>query len=202
MLIRRNNWPAFLAVAIFGPLLGAFLAAEFLALGPCPSGEGDDTVRRVKMEQAARSAEEKRDYDLQLPDGDHIALDEIAPERSVAVVVMKGPWCPVCKRQLKRLSDQMANIQAADATVVGLTSAGPERTRKLRKQLGLNLPILSDTSKNLLRDLDMWRKDACHAIPGVVFIDESGTITGVHRGRYPGKPQDEFVLDTLRSLSP
>lgn len=202
MLIRRKNWPAFLALAIFGPVLGAFLAVELLPISLCPSDAKRDSARQVDTERSETSADDEHsEHRLQLPDGDRVALDEIAPERSVAVVVMKGTWCPVCKRQLKRLSRQMGKLQSADARVVGLTHASPSQNHALREKLGLNFPILSDTSKDLLRDLDMWREGACHAIPGVVFIDESGAITRVHRGRYPGKPQDQFVLDTLQSLS-
>lgn len=204
MLIRRKNWPAFLVIAIFGPVLGAFLAVEFLPFSLCPKDRENDH-ERVQKQQTDRPESDSEDVaadeSLQLPDGDSIALDEIAPERPVAIVVMKGSWCPVCQRQLKRLSKQLRDVQSANAAVVGLTTAVPEQNRRLRQKLGLQFPILSDTSKDFHRRLDMWRDGACHAIPGVVFLDESGDIVKVHRGRYPGKPQDEFVLDTLRKLS-
>lgn len=203
MLIRRKNWPTFLFVAIFGPILGAFLATELGSFGLCSGEKGDSTTTQQQKVTEKDSDSEKRaaEGELQLPDGDSVSLGTIAPERTVAIVVMKGPWCPVCQRQLKRLSNQLHQVQSADAAVVGLTTAQPKRNRKLMEQLDLQFPILSDTSRDLHERLGMWREGSCHAIPGVVFLDESGGITKVHRGRYPGAPQDEFVLDTLRALS-
>jgi len=197
MIIRRKNWPAFLVVAIFGPILGAFLALQYLPVSLCPADDGKEASEapETSVQDSAEQAP------LQLPDGDRIALDEIAPERSVAVVVMKGTWCPVCQRQLKRLSEQLEQIRETDATVVGLSTADPETNGKLADKLELRFPILSDASRELHERLEMWSDQNCHAIPGVVFIDESGEIADVHRGRYPGKPQDEFVLDRLESLT-
>jgi len=31
----------------------------------------------------------------------------------------------------------------------------------------------------------------------VIFIGEDGQIESIHKGRYPGKPQDEFILERL-----
>lgn len=197
MILRRKNWPVFLAIALLGPLLGAFVTVKYLN-GECWQSATD---AETTQERASETADRERAEQFVLPDGDRIALDEIAPGRSVAVVVMKAPWCTVCQRQLKRISNRLDDVQSADGAVVGLTTAEAKTNRRLTERLDLGFPILGEPSKRLHKRLGLWRPDDCHAIPGVVFLDESGTIKDVHRGRYPGKPQGEFILDTLRNLS-
>ena len=202
MLIRRQNWTVVLTIAILGPLLGAFFGATFLPVGPSPDQTTRPTVTDGTPGSLQAEPEDCKDAPtVRAPDGDRMALNEIAPTRAVAIVVMKGTWCPVCQRQLKRLSRQLHRVQSAGATVVGLTDASPETNARLMEKLDLTFPIMSDASKDLLESLGMWRAEACHAIPGVILLDESGTVVDIHRGRYPGKPQDQFVIDRLRHIT-
>lgn len=199
MLIRRQNWSVLLTLALVGPLLGAILGAKFLPIGTC--GEEDDEQTREARETPTDTDEtDESQTTLQFPDGDRAPLDAIAPTRPVAIIVMKGPWCPVCRRQLKRLSNQYRRVQSAGAEVVGLTTAAPDDNRRLAEELELNFPVLSDRSRRFVKRLGLWQPGACHPVPGVVFLDESGDIAKVHRGRYPGKRQGAFILDALNNL--
>lgn len=203
MIIRRANWSVLIAVAILGPLFGLYVGAN-LSLGLCSS---DDAADRQRADAPAATEPEKAHQrgrppqPLALPDGDQVTLDELAPGRPVALVVMKGTWCPVCQKQLKRLSNRMPDIQAADGAVFGLSTSDAKANRQLQNRLELGFPILGDSDKSLHRGLEMWMAERGHAMPGVIYLDEQGNIAKVHRGRYPGQNQTDCILDTLDRIA-
>ncbi|MFB6262450.1 MAG: redoxin domain-containing protein [Bradymonadaceae bacterium] len=200
MLVRRTNWPVLIAIAVLGPLLGAAVGAGYV---PGPAGWLTDRHPTAPDQTDATPPDDNAlpDRKVLLPDGDPVALDELAPERAVAIVVMKGPWCPVCQRQLKALSKMGSRLQAENAAVFGLTTAGTHRNEQLRQKLGLDFPILSDPSRKLHRELDLWLDERGYAMPGVIYLDESGEVADIHRGRYPGQPQEQCILQRLSQIS-
>lgn len=137
-----------------------------------------------------------------LPDGQEVALDQLAPQRPVALVVIKGPWCQVCQRQLQALSARLSDVQAAGGAVFGLTTASPEAAEALRHKLGLGFPILSDPDHRLHTQVGLWK--GCgggKAVPGIVYLGEDGEVAKVDKGRYPGQPQGDRIIETLSRLS-
>ncbi|MGM0558464.1 MAG: peroxiredoxin family protein [Myxococcota bacterium] len=197
MLLRQKNWPVFIAIAILGPLLG-YVAAQFI--GGCSSDASpEQTVAYIEKEDAPDPVEES--HQLVLPNEQRITVDQIAPGRATAIVVMKAPWCNVCKRQLAALSQRLDEAQNVNAEIVGLSTADAETNKRLADKLGLNFPILGDPSRELLKDVELYREGACHATPGVIFVDDNGKIASVRKGRYPGKSQDEMILQTLGRLN-
>ncbi|MFB6372100.1 MAG: peroxiredoxin family protein [Bradymonadaceae bacterium] len=207
MLIRRQNWPAFLAIAILGPLLGAYVGATALS-GSCPfstvdrAGASDAKRASAPTQQTTPDEPERPTFDqLVFPDGDRAALSELSPTRPTAIVVMKAPWCPVCQRQLKALSQRLNQVQHVGGSVVGLTTADAETNAELRRKLRLDFPILGDPSKSLHKKLNLWIAGQGHAMPGVIFLDDDGDIAKIHRGRYPGQKQAGYILKNLQKLS-
>lgn len=197
MILRRKNWPIFIALALLGPLLGWGLAQ---LMGGCPSTEStQETVVYLEKESAPDPVDES--HELVLPNEEKITVDQIAPGRATAIVVMKAPWCNVCKRQLKALSDHLDDAQSVNGQIVGLSTADAATNKKLADQLGLNFPILGDPSKAFLEEVELYREGACHAIPGVIFVDGDGRVASVRKGRYPGQSQDKMILQMLGRLN-
>ncbi|MFB6264027.1 MAG: peroxiredoxin family protein [Bradymonadaceae bacterium] len=193
MLVRRANWWVILAVAALGPLFGAAITWRL--------ADADSNPRPTTPAPSRADAPSAGRLDVRMPDGGSIAMSELAPGRPVAVVVMKGSWCPVCRRQLVRLSKRLEAVRRAGGSVFGLSHADPERNRRMMKELDLKFPVLSAPSTSVLQKLGLWRDDACHATPGVVYLDEQGRIEEIHRGRYPGRPQEACIIDQLESLN-
>lgn len=200
MLIRKTNWPVILAVATIGPLFGAFIAAQVLPLDSCPTQNREGQTGEPAAKKVSTQTEQTEES-LVFPDGDSVELDELAPGRATAIVVMKAPWCSVCRKQLRRLDGQLDRVQSVDGAVFGLTSADARTNRRLAEDLGLGFPILGDPSRQLHRSLTLWMERRGHAMPGVIFLDEQGQVRKVHRGRYPGRSQTGFILETLSVLS-
>lgn len=193
MLVRTSEWPFLSSFLMLGLLGGLLLGVAYGDKLTC-----EQSTDRTRAETTA--APENTDT-VTLPNGQKVALDELAPGRPAAIVVMKGAWCPVCQRQLKRLSYQMAKVQFEGGAVFGLSTADAAKNRQLVRQLELNFPIVSDVDRDLLERFGLWLDGRGHAMPGVIFLNADGEPVKVHRGRYPGDPQDAMILGALEELA-
>ncbi len=201
MLMRRTNWPVFAAVAILGPALGLYLGATCMPADWLPWSD-DGTASAPERAAASPSpAPETAPAELVMPDGDRLTLDRLAPQRATAIVVMKGEWCPVCQKQLRRLSEGLEQLNRVDAAVFGLNTASPDANRRLQQKLDLAFPVLTDPKRDLHDELDLWLDEQGHAMPGIIFVDEDGRIADIHRGRYPGQKQGRYILHKLAQIS-
>jgi peroxiredoxin len=138
---------------------------------------------------------------LVMPDGDRVALDQLAPERATAFVVMKSPWCSVCQKQLQALSDRATCTTGIDAAVFGMTASDAGTNEKLQKKLELNFPVVGDSDGQFLREMGLWNREAQRPIPGVIYLNEQGEVVDVYRGRDPGTSQTGRILRKLHAIS-
>jgi len=136
-----------------------------------------------------------------MPDGDRVKLEELAPQRAAALVVMKSPWCSVCQKQLRALSDRATCTAGIDGAVFGMTASDARTNDKLQKKLELKFPVVGNPDGDLLRQMGLWNHDADRPIPGVIYLDEQGKVVDVYRGRYPGKSQTGRILHKLHAIS-
>lgn len=196
MIIRRKHWPLLIALCLAGPALG-LAAGLFFGWPSCPADKGDGADQRVEAQNVDA---ERDDHRVALPDGTELALDELAPDRPVAIVVMKGTWCRVCQDQLVELTDRLDEVSHSGGAVFGLSADKPEANQRLMDQRQIGFPVLSDADPSVLCELGLWDDKRDHAIPGVVFVDEDGQIEHVHRGRYPDRPQTQMILERLERM--
>ncbi len=198
MIIRPTRWFFVAFLFIVGPLLGLAAGA---AAGAHLTYTSFETAQERPAQESTFSTpavggitSEK----VTLPNGQRVALNELAPERKVAIVVMKDPHCQVCQRQLRVLSDRLAEVQQQGGVVFGLSDANRCQNKQLMSRLGLKFPILSDPEHHALTAFDMAPANRPHVTPGVIFIDENGQVESVHLGRSPGQHQEEMIIQRLR----
>jgi peroxiredoxin len=191
MLIKRSQIPFVLAIAILGPILGGIIALNFLEGPACPVEPDSSLATSAVIESAEPTP------DVTLENGGQMEIDELAPGKPKAVVVMKGAWCTVCRKQLSAVSEHIREIWRADAAVFGLSDASAEKNRQLRAALDIEFPVLSDADGDLLKKVGLWRGSGCSVVPGVVFLSEDGQVEEVVKGRYPGKSQTDMIITRL-----
>jgi peroxiredoxin len=199
MIVRRKYWSLLIALFILGPISGALLGAHFGA--PFLDGIFADAPAQTETASAPTTTVEQRaptSPQVVLPNAESVGLDELAPGRKTAIVVMKSPWCSVCQRQLHLLSKRLHEVQGEGSAVFGLSAGDLQTNRRLARKLGLDFPIASDPGHKALDELGLWLPERGHAMPGVIFLDEDGEVESIHKGRYPGKPQEELILERLR----
>lgn len=135
------------------------------------------------------------------PDGARISLSDLARGRPVAVVVIKGEWCPACRAQLVELSKRISEVNAAGGEVIGLSTEDAGTNRKLARELGLRFDVLGEPEAQLLKRLGYWLPEEGHPMPGLIFLDRCGDVASRFVGRRPGADQTELVIKELRRIS-
>ena len=186
---RRLSW-AMAVVVVMG--LSALLVAPGLS-ATAPA--------RVPADRSEGCREVLQDDGFVLPDGEKISLSHVARGAPLAVVVIKGHWCPVCTDQLESLSRRDREIRRTGGAVVGLSIEDAGTNRMLMDKHNLAFPILGEPSARLLEHLGFWMPKMGHPMPGVIFLDHCGDFAGAKKGRRPGQSQDRLILETLKDLS-
>jgi len=182
--LKTNRWLVLLAlIVVAAPVDGAPRRDSV------PVDRGEDCRRVI------------RDDGFVLPNGARTSLSEAGNGAPLAVVVIKGHWCPVCTDQLESLSQRVREIQRTGGAVVGLSTEDAGTNQMLMDRHELNFPILAEPSARLLEQLGFWLPKMGHPMPGLIFLDHCGDFAGSHRGRRPGTSQDALVLKTLRELA-
>lgn len=200
MLIRKRRWLLVTALYVLGPIAGLMLGVfgglylvdkshDDIELGETMAIEAEETDDGID--------DVTSDATVTMIDGTEASLDEMAPGMNLAVVVMKDADCPVCQRQLKRMSDDLRAFQRRGGTVLGLSDADVETNYRQMKRLDLSFPVASDADHELLGELEMTLPERPHVMPGILFVDENGDLEHVHEGRQPGQIQERMVIDWL-----
>jgi peroxiredoxin len=88
-----------------------------------------------------------------LPDarGGEVALEDLLAKGPVVLVFYRGAWCPYCNLQLAALQSALSDIEAAGATLVGVSPQTPDQSLSLAEQHGLAFPVLSDSGNQVAR---------------------------------------------------
>jgi len=134
-------------------------------------------------------------------DGKQTSLAVQANGWHLVVVVMKGHWCRVCVAQLERLAELSATLKSLTARVVGLNADAPESNRKLVEDEGIETPVLSDRTHEVLSGLGLWLPREQHPLPAIVLFDRCGAEAARWVGRQPGDRPESDVIRVLRKLS-
>ena len=125
-----------------------------------------------------------------------------AAGKPLAVIVIKGFWCPACAPQLQALSKRAAEVKRSGGDVIALSTDDPGTNSMFADKLGLNLEIVGAPDGAVFEALGMWMPRQGHPLPGVVFLDPcSPKADRALRGRRPGRDQTDVILNTLKDMS-
>jgi peroxiredoxin len=195
MVLGKRNIRLLIMLAGVGMLLvfGAFFFVP--GTSTCPGHQQSEQAEQ--RSPAPKPARSKVDRTLLDERGEPIAPEEIAPGRKVAIVVMKGTWCPVCRAEVARLKARAHEVWGAGAVVAVVTDHAPEHNAAYADEHATPWAVLSDHDYDQLTEWGLYRPGMKHPVPGVVFLDRDGKITKIHRGRYPGRDQDDMIIETL-----
>ena len=120
--------------------------------------------------------------------------------RPLVLVFYPGDDTPVCTKQLNSYNDDLAQFEALNAQVVGISAQSVDSHERFAGKHGLQFPLLADTDKAVaaaygtLGPLGFPRRS-------VFIIDGDGVIRYAHRAiaGLTYRPVSELV-DVLRGL--
>lgn len=84
----------------------------------------------------------------------------------------------MCQTQLGKLQRRIREIEASGAAVFAVSIDRPEVARKLRQNMNLTYPILSDSQMDVTRAYQMKGERMEMSDMGYVIIDRQGMIRG------------------------
>ena len=121
--------------------------------------------------------------DFALPDdtGKTVSLSDLRGQK-VIVYFYPAAMTPGCTRQACDFTANMADIQAAGYTVIGISPDVPDKLAKFRAQGGFSFPLLSDPGREVLKaygaygEKQLYGKTVVGVIRSTFVIDEEGAI--------------------------
>ena len=118
-------------------------------------------------------------FTLPASGGGQVSLGDYAG-KPVVLVFYPGDDTPVCTKQLNSYNNDLAEFEALDAQVLGISAQSVKSHDKFSGKHGFKFPLLSDADKAVagaygtLGPLGFPRRS-------VFIVDASGTIRYVHR---------------------
>ena len=120
---------------------------------------------------ATRGTSEHERFDL----SDHLG------DGPVVLAFFPGAFTPPCANEMVALQERLTELEAAGATVFGLSADSPFAQGAFRDEHGLEFALVSDTSREVIRayDLEIDLPDlGLHGVANraVFVLDDAGTV--------------------------
>ncbi|CAB4540235.1 MAG: redoxin domain-containing protein [Actinobacteria bacterium] len=139
------------------------------------------------------------DFTLPGTGGAEVSLHDFLG-RPVVLVFYPGDDTPVCTKQLNSYNDELAQFEALDAQVIGISAQGVDSHERFSGKHGFGFPLLADTDKKVaalygtLGPIGFPRRS-------VFIVDAQGVVRYAHRAiaGLTFRPVGELV-DVLQKL--
>jgi len=145
----------------------------------------------------------ERAPDFSLPDheGNEVSLTDFRG-RKVVLVFYPLDFSPVCTDQLSVYQEVVPQIDAAGATLLGISVDSSWAHRAFRERLGLSMTLLSDFEPKgeVIRAYGAYIDEVGHGNRSLVLIDEDGIVRWVHESPTPLEiPGANLIFDALEA---
>ncbi len=141
------------------------------------------------------------DFRLRGTDGTSYSLSEFQGDKNVLVVFYPLAFSPVCSHQLPELQARMAELDAADVQVLGVSVDSHWANRAFAQKLGVTFPLLSDWRHEAGSAYGVFLPDAGYSNRASFLIDKQGRIlwreVSENRGGEESIPSIDAALAAL-----
>ena len=124
-------------------------------------------------------------------DGDTINLKELTTQKTVAVITMKAPDCPVCQTQILRIIQNFDKFSSCNVTFLVLAPGPVEKLQKAKELTKFPFPFIVDQDLNISRSLDLIINQN-QILPSILILNDKLEVEWAQRGRnafYFGDPK-------------
>jgi len=141
------------------------------------------------------------DFRLRGPDGTSYSLSEFQGDQNVLVVFYPLAFSPVCSHQLPELQARMADLEARQVQVLGVSVDSHWSNRAFAQKLGLSFPLLSDWKREASAAYGVFLPDAGYSARASFLVDKQGRIlwreVSEDRGSVDAIPSIDAALAAL-----
>ena len=124
-------------------------------------------------------------------DGDPINLKEITTQKTVAVITMKAPDCPVCQTQLLRIMQNFDKLSACNVTFLVLAPGPIDKLQEAKELTKFPFPFIVDQDLKIARSLGLIINET-QILPSILILNDKLVVEWAQRGRnalYFGDPE-------------
>ena len=124
-------------------------------------------------------------------DGDTINLKELTTQKTVAVITMKAPDCPVCQTQLLRIMQNFDKLSACNVTFLVLAPGHIDELQKAKELTKFPFPFIVDQELKIAKSLDLIINET-QILPSILILNDKLEVEWAQRGRntlYFGDPE-------------
>ena len=124
-------------------------------------------------------------------DGDTINLKELTTQKTVAVITMKAPDCPVCQTQILRIMQNFAKLISCNVTFLVLAPGPIDKLQKAKELTKFPFPFLVDQDLKIAKSLDLIINET-QILPSILILNDKLEVDWTQRGRnalYFGDPE-------------
>ena len=115
-------------------------------------------------------------------DSNTINLKELTAEKTVAVITMKSPDCPVCQTQIVRIMENFDKLSACNVTFLVLAPGPVEKLQKAKELTKFPFPFIVDKELKITRSLDLLLNET-QILPSILILNEKLEVEWLQRGR-------------------
>jgi thioredoxin-dependent peroxiredoxin len=142
---------------------------------------------RPKTASGSTALEGKKAPSFELPtlDGKTVALKDLVGKRNLVLYFYPRDMTPGCTAEACSFRDNLDEIRAAGANIVGISADSPDSHRKFTDKYALNFPLLSDAGNKVGRLYATYGKKSLYGrefmgtIRTTFVIDRAGLVRKV-----------------------
>ena len=139
------------------------------------------------------------DFSLQDQDGRTVSLSELRGRR-VMLAFYPLDFSPVCTDQLNVYQEVLDEVEAAGATLYGVSVDSAFAHKAFRERMGLTIPLLADFNPKgaVARSYGVYLDERGYASRALVLIDEDGMVRWSYASPSPLEiPGANLIFDAL-----
>lgn len=106
-------------------------------------------------ERALKPGQRMPSFSLPDATGKTVTSAELLANGPLVISFYRGNWCPYCNLELRALQAQLADIEAAGATLVAISPELPDQSLSTQEKHDLKFPVLSDIGNAVARQFGL-----------------------------------------------
>ena len=124
-------------------------------------------------------------------EGNNINLKELTSQKTVVVITMKSPDCPVCQAQIIRIMQNFDKLAVCNVTFLVLSPKPMDKLYKAKETTQFPFPFIADHDLKIAKSLDLLLNES-EILPSILILNDKLEVEWAQRGRnamYFGDPE-------------
>ena len=124
-------------------------------------------------------------------EGNNINLKELTAKKTVVVITLKSPDCPVCQTQIIRIMQNFDRLAVCNVTFLVLSPAPSKKLLQAKEATKFPFPFIVDYDLKIAKSLDLLLSET-EILPSILILNEKLEVKWAQRGRnmlYFGDPK-------------